>query len=89
MSPVSTPRRQTYNQFRKSHKLQDISKRVSNHYSSVLKPGEWDLNESDGVLEVIFTEEMRRAKRRKICCWSIITTVLFLYISFLLIFFYN
>ena len=88
-SPMSTPRRQTYTQFRKSQGLTAVQNRISKHYSSVLKPGEWDLNDSDDVLQVIFTEEMRRKKRRNLASWAIFTSILFLYISFLLGFFYK
>ena len=63
--------------------------RITKHYSSVIKLDQWDLQENDAVLQVIFTEEMRKSKRRNLCVWASITGALFLYISFLLGFFWK
>ena len=91
-SPMSTPRRQTYKQFRKARKkLKEMPDRITKHYSSVIKIDQWDMlqGDNDAVLQVIFTEEMRKKKRRNLCIWASITGVLFLYISFLLAFFWK
>ena len=89
-SPMSTPRRQTYKALRKSKNLlSQVPERIGKHYSSVIRQDQWDLNESDAVLQVIFTEEMRRKKRKQIAFWLLITFILFVYISFLLAFFWK
>lgn len=89
MSPLSTPRHQTYNEFRKSKKLFNPKERISKHYSSLLKQDQWDLKDEDDVLQKIFTEEMRSSKRRNLCLWAIITGIIFMYISFLLSYFWR
>ena len=47
------------------------------------------MNESDAVLQVIFTEEVRRSKRRNLSIWAFITGIIFMYISFLLGYFWR
>ena len=41
------------------------------------------------MLQVIFSEKVRRSKRRNLAIWAGITCILFFYISFLLAFFYE
>lgn len=89
MSPMSTPRHQTYNQFRKSKRLLNPTDRISKHYSSLLKQDQWDLNDNDDVLQKIFTEEARRSKRRNLALWAIVTGIIFMYISTLLSYFWR
>ena len=55
----------------------------------MVKQDDWDLNETDAFLDVIFTEEMRRKKMHRLTIWAVITGFIFMYISFLLGFFYK
>ena len=69
--------------------MQSVPSRISKHYSTVIKQDTWDLNETDAVLQVIFTEEMRRAKRRNLTIWLVVNFMFLGYISFLLVFFWK
>lgn len=66
-----------------------VPSRISKHYTSVIGKDQYDLNETDAVLEVIFTEEIRRKRRRTLSLWLGFTSIFFIYISFLLTYFYK
>ena len=46
-------------------------------------------DEHEDLLQAVFTEEIRRGKRRNLTIWAAISGVLFLYISFVLGFFWD
>lgn len=87
---------QTYNQFTISrglmkeapYGLNKLGKQIIHMSGASKENNYYDLDESQ-ILDVIFTESQRHSKRRNLVIWASVTGTLFLYISFLLIFFWK
>ena len=72
-----------------------MSKRYS-MYSQVIKQhDEWGINQGGeaadaySVTDIIFNKEMRREKRKKLIIWTGFMSLMFVYITFLLGFFWR
>lgn len=69
-----------------------MSKRYS-MYSQVIKQhDEWDINQGAdaiSVTDIIFNREVRREKRKKLIIWTGFMSLMFVYITFLLGFFWR
>ena len=79
----------TYSQYRKANRRVFSGFSYSDTSSAVLNPDQWNLNEEDAVLQVVFSEEVRKNKRRNLTIWAIVTGIIFMYISFLLTYFWK
>lgn len=62
---------------------------MSESSSGVFNPDLWALHEENAELKVVFSHEVRHKKRRNLCIWASVTGIIFIYISFLLVYFWK
>ena len=62
---------------------------MSESSSGVFNPDLWALHEENAELKVVFSHEVRHKKRRNLCIWACVTGIIFIYISFLLVYFWK